>query len=201
MDGSVVAPAPGDQARPPGPLLATIRALDRVSLWSGRAVSWLIVPMVLSLVWEVIARYVFNAPTAWAYDMTYMLYGSFFMLGAAYTLLRQGHIRTDTFYGQWPPRVQGAVDAACYLVFFFPPLIALLWVGIDFFWVSFQRGERVVSSPWMPVIYPLKLVIPLTCFLLILQGTAEFARSLWALRTNAWIARVGGPQPVPHEAV
>ena len=178
----------------PGPL-ALVRVLDLVSLWSGRLVAWLIIPMVLSLVYEVVARYLFNAPTAWAYDMTYMLYGSFFMLGAAYTLLRQGHIRTDSFYGGWSPRVQGIVDAVCYLIFFFPPLIALLWVSIDFFWVSFQRGERVVSSPWMPVIYPVKFVIPLTCLLLILQGIAEFLRGVWAFRTGTWIARAGKPAP------
>ena len=65
-------------------------------MWSGRIVAWLIVPMVLSLVWEVVARYFFNAPTVWAYDMTFMLYGTFFMLGSAYTLLRKGHIRTDS---------------------------------------------------------------------------------------------------------
>ncbi len=53
-----------------------------------------------SLVWEVVARYCFNAPTVWAYDMTFMLYGTFFMLGSAYTLLRGGHIRTDSLYAQ-----------------------------------------------------------------------------------------------------
>src|SRR5918997_6034844 len=90
-----------------------VRALDRVNLWAGKLVAWLVIPMVLSLVYEVVARYLFNAPTTWAYDMTYMLYGAFFMLGAAYTLLKQGHIRTDSFYGQWSPRRQGIVDAVC----------------------------------------------------------------------------------------
>jgi TRAP-type mannitol/chloroaromatic compound transport system permease small subunit len=188
-------------ASAPRGLLALIRGLDLVSLWSGRVVAWLIFPMVLSLVYEVVARYAFNAPTVWAYDMTYMLYGSFFMLGAAYTLLRQGHIRTDSFYGGWSPRMQGIVDAICYLIFFFPPLIALLWVSIDFFWVSFQRGERVVSSPWMPVIYPVKFVIPLTCLLLILQGVAEFLRSVWAFRTGIRLARTGVGAPRQGEPV
>src|SRR5262245_66599544 len=81
--------------------------------------------MVMSLVWEVFARYFFNAPTIWAYDMTYILYGTFFMLGSAYTLLRGKHIRTDNFYSQWSPRRQGLVDTVCYLVLFFPPLLAL----------------------------------------------------------------------------
>lgn len=172
-----------------------IRVIDRISSWSGRLTSWLIIPMVLSLVYEVVARYFFNAPTTWAYDMTYMTYGAFFMLGAAYTLHRDGHIRTDTFYGKWSPRRQGIVDAVGYLVFFFPPLIALFWVSSDFFWSSFLRGERVVSSPWMPVIYPLKFVIPFSCALLILQGVAEFLRSLYAARTGAWLPRAGASGP------
>ena len=201
MNGNVAAPASNGPNAAPRGLVGLIRILDGVSLWSGRIVGWLIFPMVLSLVYEVVARYLFNAPTVWAYDMTYMLYGSFFMLGAAYTLLRQGHIRTDSFYAQLPRRWQGTVDSVCYLVFFFPPLIALLWVSVDFFWVSFQRGERVVSSPWMPVIYPVKFVIPLTCVLLLLQGTAEFLRSIWAARTNVWLARTGVPEPAPREAV
>ena len=188
----------------PSRLAGTVSLIDRFSLWSGRLVAWLIIPMVMSLVYEVVARYVFNAPTTWAYDMTYMLYGSFFMLGAAYTLHRNGHIRTDSFYGGWSPRRQGFVDAAGYLIFFFPPLIALLWVSSDFFWVSFLRGERVVSSPWMPVIYPLKFVIPLACVLLILQGVAEFLRSVHAARTGAWLPRHGhtsaSGQELPHEA-
>jgi TRAP-type mannitol/chloroaromatic compound transport system permease small subunit len=170
-------------------LLRAVGFFDGISMWSGRIVGWLIIPMVLSLVWEVVARYLFNAPTIWAYDMTYMLYGSFFMLGSAYTLMRGGHIRTDSLYAQWSPRRQGIVDAFCYLVFFFPPLIALLYVTWDYFWVSFLRGERVVSSPWMPIIYPLKFVMPATCALLLLQGVAELLRSIHAARTGEWIAR------------
>ena len=68
-------------------LMRAVGFFDAFSLWSGRIVGWLIIPMVLSLVWEVVARYWFNAPTVWAYDMTYMLYGTFFMLGSAYTLI------------------------------------------------------------------------------------------------------------------
>ena len=152
-------------------LLRAVRFFDSISMWSGRIVGWLIIPMVLSLVWEVVARYVFNAPTIWAYDMTYMLYGTFFMLGSAYTLLRGGHIRTDNLYSGWSPRTQGIVDALCYLVFFFPPLIALLYVTWDYFW------------------YPLKFVMPASCALLLLQGVAEMLRSVHAARTGAWLPR------------
>jgi TRAP-type mannitol/chloroaromatic compound transport system permease small subunit len=86
------------------PLMRVARRLDRLAASSGRVIAWLIVPMVLSLCFEVVSRYVFNAPTQWAYDMTFMLYGSFFMLGAAYTLQRKGHVRTDSLYAGWSPR-------------------------------------------------------------------------------------------------
>jgi hypothetical protein len=85
--------------------------------------------MVLSLVYEVVARYVFDAPTLWAYDMTFMLYGSFFMLGSAYTLQCQGHIRTDSLYAGWSPRTQGIVDAICYVVMFMPFAAIFLYFG------------------------------------------------------------------------
>jgi TRAP-type mannitol/chloroaromatic compound transport system permease small subunit len=166
-----------------------VHAIDRIALWSGQLVSWLIVPMVLALVYEVVARYFFNAPTVWAYDVTFITYGTFFMLGSAYTLQRAGHIRTDSYYGQWSPRRQGLVDAVCYVVFFFPAMALFLWVTWDYFWVSYMRDERSVTSPWLPRIWPLKGVMPLTCILLMTQGVAELIRSIYAARTGVWISR------------
>jgi TRAP-type mannitol/chloroaromatic compound transport system permease small subunit len=171
----------------PKSLLTVIRILDNVSIWSGQLVAWLIIPMVLGLVYEVVARYAFNAPTEWAYDMTFMLYGSFFMLGAAFTLQRKGHIRTDTFYASWSPRRQGWVDAACYVLFFFPGLIAFLILTWDFFWISFQRSERIVTSPWMPIVYPFKGVMPVATLLLLLQGLSEFLKSAYAAVKGEWL--------------
>ena len=172
---------------PPSAMLKAIALLDSISLWSGRIIAWLIIPMVLSLVYEVVARYIFDAPTEWAYDMTFMLYGSFFMIGSAYTLFKKGHIRTDSYYGTWSPRTQGWVDTICYLVFFFPPLIAFLVVGWDYFLRSFMQGERIVTSPWMPIVYPFKLAIPVATALLLLQGLSEFMKSVWAARKGEWL--------------
>ena len=159
--------------------------IDTVSLWTGRAVALLIIPMVAGLTYEVVARYLFNAPTVWAYDMTFMLYGTFFMLGSAYTLMRKGHIRTDTFYANWPPRVQGTVDSVCYVILL-PVLVIFFWVGWSYFTRSFTQGERLVTSPWMPIVYPFKFVIPLTAALLLLQSVSELIKSLWAARTGEW---------------
>jgi TRAP-type mannitol/chloroaromatic compound transport system permease small subunit len=171
---------------------ALTRALDRVSAAVGRTVAWLIVPMVGGLVYEVVARYALNAPTEWAYDLTYMLYGTLFMLGSAYTLQRGGHIRTDTFYGEWSPRTRAIVDAACYVLFFLPPMIVFLVVGAEYFWKSFQQNERIVTSPWLPLVWPFKLVMPVTAALLVLQGVSELIKSLRVV-----LGSTPAPTPTP----
>jgi TRAP-type mannitol/chloroaromatic compound transport system permease small subunit len=177
-------------ADPREPAIARfVHIIDKAALWSGWLVSWLIIPMVLALVYEVVARYFFNAPTIWAYDVTFITYGTFFMLGSAYTLQRSGHIRTDSYYGQWSPKTQGMSDTICYVLFFFPPLLIFLYVTWDYFWVSFMRDERSVTSPWLPRIWPLKATMPATCVLLLIQGVAELLRSIHAWKTGEWIAR------------
>jgi TRAP-type mannitol/chloroaromatic compound transport system permease small subunit len=153
-----------------------VRAIDAVVVVVGKAVAWLILPMVLSLVWEVTARYGFNAPTEWAYDMTFMLYGTFFMVGSAWTLQRGGHIRTDSFYSKWSHRTQARVDLACYLVFFFPAIAIFGWLGWEFFLKSFGQNERIVTSPWLPIVWPFKFMMPLSAVLLLLQGVSEFIK-------------------------
>jgi TRAP-type mannitol/chloroaromatic compound transport system permease small subunit len=153
------------------------RALDSVGRACGVAVAWLIVPMVLALVWEVAARYLFDAPTTWAYDMTFMLYGTFFMIGSAWTLQRGGHIRTDTYCARWPARTRARVDLACYAVLFFPALAILTWLGWEYFWKSFQQNERIVTSPWLPIVWPFKFVIPFASMLLLIQGVSEVLKA------------------------
>ncbi len=159
-----------------------VRNLDLVANWSGQVFCWMIVPLVAAMVYEVIARYFFHAATVWSYDVSYMLYGSHFMLGAAYTLLRGGHIRTDIFYMNWSPRTKGIVDASLYLFLFFPGMLLFFWMGLQEALHSWDIREVSDASPWRPIIYPFKMVIPVSAALLILQGTSEFLKSLHAAR-------------------
>jgi TRAP-type mannitol/chloroaromatic compound transport system permease small subunit len=165
---------------PSGPLVAIVRAIDGLSLWSGRLFCWLVVPLVVGLTYEVFARYVFHAPTIWAYDVAYMLYGSHFMLGAAYTLYRGGHIRTDIFYQNWSVRTRGLVDALLYLFLFFPGITLFFWMGLQEALQSWDIREVSDASPWRPIIYPFKAVIPLGLGLLFIQGVSEFLKSTYA---------------------
>lgn len=173
--------SPGDAA-----LDRVARKLDAVAIVSGRIVAWFIVPMVLSLSYEVISRYVFNAPTIWAYDMTFMLYGTFFMIGAAFTLQRKGHIRTDSYYGAWSPRRQATVDLACYLVMFFPLAAVFAFSGWGYFLKAFTTHETFVSSPWSPLTWPFKAMMPLAGALLLVQGVSECLKCIVAIRSGEW---------------
>jgi TRAP-type mannitol/chloroaromatic compound transport system permease small subunit len=164
----------------PKALVATVRTLDGLAFWSGRVFCWLIVPLVVGLTYEVIARYVFHAPTIWAYDVAYMLYGSHFMLGAAYTLYRGAHIRTDIFYQNWSVRTRGAVDAILYLFLFFPGIALFFWMGWQEALHAWEIREVSDASPWRPIIYPFKAVIPIALALLFIQGISEFLKSAYA---------------------
>lgn len=144
----------------------------------GWLAGWLIVPMTVAVAYEVVARYVFDAPTRWASGLTYMLYGSQFMLAAAFTLLKGGHIRTDVFYERWAPATRARIDAASYALFFFPGMLFVLYAG----WVEARQswviGERAGAWP----LYPFKAVIPLTAALLILQGLSELIKCTQVIR-------------------
>jgi TRAP-type mannitol/chloroaromatic compound transport system permease small subunit len=177
-----------EDARPA--VRATVAVIDAISEWTGRIVAWMIVPMTLAVSWEVTARHFFRAPTIWAYDTTYMLYGTHFMLGSAYTLMRVGHVRTDMLYQNWSVRRQNMIDAIGYLFFFFPAMILLFYFGWKEAAHAWSIGETSDASPWRPIIYPFKAVIPLTALLLLLQGVAEFLKSLYAIRTGRlWAKR------------
>jgi TRAP-type mannitol/chloroaromatic compound transport system permease small subunit len=174
----------------PSPGIArAVAAIDRFTGWVGVAVSWLVVPMVVGVTYEVIARYVFDAPTIWAFDLTYMLYGSVFMLGASYALMKGAHIRTDMLWERYSDRTKGLVDTIAYIGFFFPALLMLLFTSVDDAWYSFQIGERGEQTAWRPIIYPFKAVVPLTALLLLIQGISELLKSLHAVRTGRAFAR------------
>jgi TRAP-type mannitol/chloroaromatic compound transport system permease small subunit len=167
-------------------MIKIARRIDWFTEWCGRIIAWLCFPLVGALVYEVTARYVFRAPTEWAYDVTYMLYGTIFMLGAAFTLLKKAHIRTDMFYNHWSPRIQGRVDAMAYLFLYFPAIIFFLVAGWDYAAHSWTTGEHTSLSPWRPIIYPFKTVIPVTAVLLLIQGVSELLKSLHAAKRGEW---------------
>lgn len=166
--------------------LRLAKGLDQIAIWSGKIAAWFIFPLIFGLTYEVISRYAFKAPTIWAYDLAYMLYGSLFMLGAAFTLYKKGHIRTDIFYNKWPSKRQGLVDAFLYLFFFFPGMIFFFIAGLEEAIHSWSLWERSEVGAWRPPIFPFKTVIPLTALFLLAQGVSEFIKSVYASVRGEW---------------
>jgi TRAP-type mannitol/chloroaromatic compound transport system permease small subunit len=164
--------------------LRVVRTVDAFTDATGTCIAWLNVPLVLIVCYEVISRYALDAPTIWSFDLTYMLYGTIFMLGAAYTLRKGAHIRTDFFFEKWSVRTRGLIDSTAYLLFFFPSLVLLLVVSWHEGWYSFLIGETSEQTPWRPILWPFKMVVPLTCLLLLIQGVSETIKSVYAARTG-----------------
>lgn len=171
-------------SQPSPALLATIRAIDKFTDRTGTVISWLSIVLVGAVAYEVVARYVFNAPTIWAFDITFMSYGALFMLGAAYALHKGAHIRTDFFWDTFSPRARGLIDSISYIVFFFPSLTLLLVLSWHEAVYSYQINELSEQTPWRPVLWPFKGVVPLTCLLLMIQGASELLKNLYMVRTG-----------------
>jgi TRAP-type mannitol/chloroaromatic compound transport system permease small subunit len=165
-------------------LIRLVNTIDKFTDTTGTWVSWLAVPLVVAVSYEVISRYFFNAPTIWSFDVTFMLYGTLFMLGSAYALHKGAHIRTDFFFERWSVRTKGIIDSIAYLVFFFPSFLVFLFVSWNEGWYAFQIGETSEQTPWRPILWPFKMVVPLTCVLLLVQGVSETIKSMWAARTG-----------------
>jgi len=160
--------------------------IDTINTWAGKAFAWLFLPLTYTLVHEVVATKVFAKPTDWAFDASYMLYGTIFMMGSAYTLAINGHVRGDVFRRLWPPRVQAAIDLALYILVFFPAIGALMVAGWDYAYYSYSIGERSLQSPFGPIIWPLKMTIPASAFLLLLQGVSQVIKCIRCLQRGRW---------------
>jgi TRAP-type mannitol/chloroaromatic compound transport system permease small subunit len=167
-------------------MAGTIMTIDTINLWAGRIFAWLTVPLIITVMYEIIARYVFTAPTAWAYDMSRFLYGAMFVLGAGYALSKGVHIRSDFLYRNWSERTQGTIDVLLYIVFFFPTMLILLWVCGDWALTSLMRGERGMDTAWAPLLGPVRMALPVGIALLTLQGVAETLRAVYAAKNGKW---------------
>lgn len=160
------------------PVHTILRWVDRLSEAAAAVVVYLVVLLTAVLGYEITARYLFNSPTNWSFDISYMIGGAFFLFGEAYALKHHRHVRIDIFYNRFSPRTRAIIDAFFYLLLFVP-----LWVGIlvylyPYVQFSWKVGERSMQSYWQPLIYPFKTLMPIGVFLLLLQGLAEFVRSL-----------------------
>ena len=158
--------------------------IDRISIVLGKAASWLTLFMVLITFIVVVMRYVFDAGLIWVQESVTWMHAVVFMLGAAYTLQQEEHVRVDVFYRAMSPRRRAWVDAAGVVLFIWPLCVFLAWKSFDFVAASWGLKEASRESgglpyPMVPLLKSVLLVMPLA---VALQGTALFMRSLDTLR-------------------
>jgi TRAP-type mannitol/chloroaromatic compound transport system permease small subunit len=163
---------------------------DQVSTWVGKTFAWCIMLLTFAISYEVFSRYVLGRPTTWAFDTSYILYGTLFMMAGAYALSRNSHVRGDFLYRQWKPRTQAGLDLLLYFIFFLPGVLAFIYSGFGFARMSWMMNEHSSFSPAGPPIYPFKALIPIAGCLLLLQGIAEMIRCVLTLRRGEWPQRL-----------
>ena len=149
---------------------------DRFSRLVGWLAMLLIAALVVSMFYEVVARYGFNAPTVWSYDVSYMLNGTIFLLGAGLALSKNLHVRIDFLSSRFPVRVQHAINLIFYLVLFLPVFGIVGHQATTKAWKAFITGELEPVSPWAPVIWPFYAGLALGLICLLLQAVAEAIR-------------------------
>lgn len=162
-------------------LKTVLSTIDRFNEMVARIFSWAMLALVLTMAYEVVARYVFNAPTLWSYDLSYFLGSLTLMLGMAYTLRVKGHVSIDIFYSRFSPRVQALLYVIFALLLFFPLWGIMVSVMIPHMMFSWAEQEKSWVGTWQPIIYPFKTWITLGAIMLLLQGIAEFIRDLVVL--------------------
>ena len=167
-------------------MASTIINIDKWSKWIGNVVCWITVPLMFAMVYEVLARKLFLAPTMWAYDMSRFFYGALFMLGAGYALSKGVHIRADFLYRNFKVKTQGLIDFWLYLLFYFPGLIAFFYMTSIFVIESIQRGEKGMDTAWMPYMWPIKSCLWFGILFLLIQGISELFKSYYAAKKGKW---------------
>lgn len=162
-----------------------IAAVDALSDYIGRAVSWLTLFMVLAAVGTALLRYVFSVGFVWMQESYLWMHGALMMLGASYALRHDAHVRVDVFYGRMSPRRRAMVDIAGVLLFLLPMVGLVFWVSLPYVIESWHKRESSFQAGGLPGVYLMKTLIPVFCVLLALQGLSMLARACKALKGSA----------------
>lgn len=156
--------------------MRVLRAAEFLSEWSGKLISFFILGLAVIVGYEVVARYVFQRPTLWVHELSGMFFGTFIIVGGAYTLFHGGHVNMDVIYGRLSPRGKAWIDLLTFPIFLCFVGV-LLWKGGGSALRSLEMMEHS-SSQWGPPLYPFKLVLPVGMLLLLVQGLCKFVKDL-----------------------
>jgi TRAP-type mannitol/chloroaromatic compound transport system permease small subunit len=159
-----------------------IRAIDRFSDVTGRIISLTMLFLVVTITYEVVVRYGFNAPTVWVYEASFMANGAAFMLACGYALYKGAHVRTDIYWENYSERTKGIVDMVSYILLFYPVMITFMLIGVENTLHSWDTGERSQESVWRAIMWPFRATIPLSAALLMIQGVSEVLKCWYQIQ-------------------
>jgi TRAP-type mannitol/chloroaromatic compound transport system permease small subunit len=150
-----------------------LHTIDLISEWSGKIFSWLLLVTALIISFEIFMR-MFGSAQVWVFDITLFTAGVVYVMGGAYTMLRNKHVRMDILYTRWSPRTRALMDLITlpgFIVF----VGILIWQGGVRAWESFLAKETIFTA-FQPPIWPVRWAIPIGALLLVLQGLAKAVR-------------------------
>jgi TRAP-type mannitol/chloroaromatic compound transport system permease small subunit len=154
--------------------------IDSISEWVGKTFSYLVLVLAVIVGYEIVMRYGFNRPTIWVNELSGMLFGTFIILGGAFTARYNGHVGMDIVYGMLSVKKRAILDVISFFILFVPLLGVLVWKGGASAWKSVVTLEHD-SSQWGPPLYPIRVMLPVGALLFLLQASAKMVRDLVVL--------------------
>jgi TRAP-type mannitol/chloroaromatic compound transport system permease small subunit len=170
-----------------------IDLIERVTCAFGRVGAALVLLLIFAMSYEVVMRYVFNAPTIWAYEVASMLMGTSFLITIAYAMVTRSHVRVDFLYARADARGRALIDLAGYVGFLLPVALWMTWGLWNYLTQAYTSGETTGQSAWNPVVWPFRVAYVAGFFLFSLQIAAEIMRCVLVLRGEEVPQREGQP--------
>ncbi len=159
-------------------------AVDAISTWVGKGVSWLLVVLILALTFDTFMRYLFREPTVWAFDISYMVGGTVMLMGMAWVTTRREQVRVDILYTHYSEKTKMLVDALGNIFLFFPLFILMLERAVPRAIRSFVTGEFSEVGFWRPPLWPYRWMLVIALSLWVLAALVWVIRDLYKLRTG-----------------
>lgn len=161
---------------------AYIKFIDKLNEKVGSLTSWLTALLVLVVSYDVVVRYIFGESSVGLQEFEWHLFALIFLVAAAYTLKMDDHVRVDVFYTKFSPKKQALVNFLGSIIFLIPFCLLVIYSSQDFVSLSFRIGETSPDAGGLPARYILKAFIPISFFLLLLQGIALALKSFLQLK-------------------
>ena len=164
-------------------LNAITKGIDLLIEKQGQLTSFLIVPLLFIVLYEVLMRYAFNAPTTWGFEATAFAYGMHYMLGLSFMENADGHVRVDILTSRFPKKIQAVIMIIGYLLIFMPVFVLMTWGAIKFAHTATITNE-LNSTSWAPRIWPFKIIMALSFLFLVVQGLSTILKNLKIISVN-----------------